>query len=129
MSDIFLDRATAVLTKVLDGTAVRQRTLTTNIANAETPGYQRRDVDFTTRLTEITSRVHDDPRQIVRDIEGVAVETSEDANAPRKIDGNSVNIEHEMVELARNSLEYETSARLLSMKLSGLKNAIREGRR
>jgi len=129
VSDLFLDRTTAVLTKVLDGTANRQRALTNNIANAETPGYQRQDVDFATQLREIISRPGNDPQAIIRTVQAVAVEMSEDTAAPRKADGNSVNIEREMVELAQNSLQYETSVQLLNMKYAGLKNAIHEGRR
>lgn len=129
VSDLFLDRTTAVLTKVLDGTAARQRALTNNIANAETPGYRRQDVDFATQLRELISRPGNDPQAIVRAVEAVAVEMSEDPTASRKLDGNSVNIEREMVELAQNSLQYETSAQMLMMKINGLKSAIHEGRR
>ena len=92
MSDLFSDRTSAVLTKVLDGTATRQRALSNNIANAETPGYRRQDVDFATQLRDIIDRSGNDPQAIVRAVEAVAVEMSEDADAPRKVDGNSVNI-------------------------------------
>ena len=129
MSGIFPDRTAVILAKVLDGTAVRQRALTNNIANAETPGYRRHDVDFATQLREIISRPGHDPRAIIRAVDAVAVEMNEDATAPRKLDGNSVNIEREMVELAQNSLQYETSAQMLMMKIRGLKYAIHEGRR
>ncbi|MHB0939768.1 MAG: flagellar basal body rod protein FlgB [Armatimonadota bacterium] len=129
MADLFLDRTTAILAKVLDGTAVRQRALANNIANAETPGYQRRDVDFATQLRDVIGRSGSDPRSIVRAVEAVAVQMHEDATAPRKLDGNSVNIEREMVELAQNSLQYETSAQMLMMKIRGLKYVIHEGRR
>lgn len=129
MSGIFTDRTSTILAKVLDGTAARQRALTNNIANAETPGYRRRDVDFATQLREIISRPGHDPQAILRAVDAVAVEMNEDATAPGKHDGNSVNIEREMVELAQNSLQYETSAQMLMMKIRGLKYAIHEGRR
>lgn len=129
MSDIFTDRTSAILAKVLDGAAARQRALANNIANAETPGYRRQDVDFATQLREVISRPVRDPQAIIRAVDAVETAISEDVTAPARLDGNSVNIEREMVELARNSLQYETSAQMLMMKLRGLKYAIHEGRR
>lgn len=129
MSELFLDQASAVLTKVLDGTAVRQRALANNIANAETPGYQRQEVDFSTRLQEIVNRADADPHSAIADIQQLAVQPGDDENAVPRADGNTVQIDREMVELARNALEYETSAQLLTMKYRALNSAIHEGRR
>lgn len=124
MVDIFTDRASAVLTKVMDGTAIRQRALANNIANTETPGYQRQDVDFATRLQDITSGMGDGV-EAINSIDSLPIEIQPDTLSPQKVDGNSVQIEREMVELAKNTLQYETSAQLLQMKYRSLSDAIR----
>jgi flagellar basal-body rod protein FlgB len=124
MVDIFSDRASSVLTKVMDGTGTRQRALANNIANAEKPGYQRQEVDFTSQLREIITSGADEETAINR-IDELAVDMQNDATAPRKADGNSVQVEREMVELAKNTLQYETSTQLLEMKFRILNDAIR----
>lgn len=129
MSNIFIDRTTAVLTAVLDGTATRQTALAANIANAETPGYHRRDVDFATQLSAQVERPDADPDDVIAALQRIPLDQIEDATSPMKPDGNSVNMEHEMVELARNSLAYESSTHLLKLKFRTLMNAIHEGRR
>lgn len=129
MPDLFFDRTTAVLGKVLDGTASRQRVLAENIANADTPGYTRQDVTFEGALRDALTRPTPDPHKQVTAIEDVAIDTTADTASPRRVDGNNVNMEREMVAVAKNSLQYESSAQMLTMKLRVLKLAIHEGRR
>jgi len=65
MTDFFTDRTTAVLTTVLNGTASRQRALAGNIANAETPGFHRQDVDFATQLSIQVNQPDADPDDVI----------------------------------------------------------------
>ena len=127
MADIFVDTATAMLGKVLDGTATRQRVLANNIANADTPGFTRSEVVFEDQLRDITNRSWADPDQQISDIGQAALEINEDTLSPRQADGNNVDMEREMVEVAKNSLQYESAAQLLSMKFSGINSAISKG--
>lgn len=46
MTDLFVNRTNAILAKVLDGAAERQKALADNIANVDTPGYTRKEVSL-----------------------------------------------------------------------------------
>lgn len=128
MGDMFIDKASAVLGKVLDGASARQRVLANNIANAETPGFTRQDLDFEDQLREAMDDPSADFDSQIAAIEQVALGVTDDTKTPARADGNNVDIEREMTNLAKNSLQYETASQLLSMKLRGLNTAIHEGR-
>ena len=129
MTDLFVDKTAAVLTKVLDGTAARQRVLAQNIANIDTPGYTRRNLEFDEELQAAIAQPTADPVEQINRIARVNLTETDDTLSPRQADGNNVDIEHEMVDVAKNSLQYETAAQLLTMQMTLLKNAIHEGRR
>lgn len=129
MADLFNTKTLAVLTKVLDGTAARQRVLADNIANVETPGYQRKDIAFEDQLRETMSQSTFDSDANLNAIEQVAIRQLDDTQSPRRADGNNVNIESEMVNVAKNSLQYEATVQMLSKKFSGLHKAIFEGKK
>jgi flagellar basal-body rod protein FlgB len=125
---LFHNTTDAVLAKVLDGAASRQRALADNIANADTPGYTRKDVSFEQELRLLISQEGTDVPSIRDAVDRVAIAVTDDTTSPRGIDGNNVVLEREMADLAKNSLQYETTAQLLSMKFRELRSAIREGR-
>jgi len=128
MTDLFMNRTNLILTKVLDGTATRQRALANNIANAETPGYTRQTVSFEGELLDIMRRADVHPDQQLSAFQGVTPAISDDVQSARRPDGNNVNIDREMVTLAENTLQYDVTARFLSERITGLRNAIKEGR-
>jgi flagellar basal-body rod protein FlgB len=129
MADMMFDKTTAVLAKVLDGTATRQRVLADNLANVDTPHYTRRDLNFEGELRDRMSQSTTDPDTHIRAIEEMALHVEDDTASPYRVDGNNVDIEREMVEVAKNSLQYESAAQLLSMKIRGLRSAISEGKK
>jgi len=129
MTDILLEKSDIVLAKVLDGAAARQRVLANNIANVETPNFQRKAVSFEGELREAMDAPTIDPDMQLNAIRNVATEAAPDTNTPARANGNNVQIDREMVELAKNSLQYETAAQLLTMELREVQNAIHEGRR
>ncbi|HEX2949679.1 MAG TPA: flagellar basal body rod protein FlgB [Armatimonadota bacterium] len=128
MADMFIDRTAAFLTKVLDGSSLRQSVLADNIANADTPGYTRKEVSFEDQLREAANRAEGDPDQQVADIAGIQLSALEDDASPRRADGNNVNMEREMTLEAKNSLQYDTAADMLTANFRMLKLAIHEGR-
>jgi len=128
MTDIFLNRTNAILVKVLDGAAERQQAIANNIANAETPGYTRKDVAFEGTLIDIMQRDGLQPPAEIAAIRDVVTEIQDDFASPRRADGNNVQIEREMVSLAKNTLQYEATAQFLAERIQGLRNAIKEGR-
>lgn len=124
MPDIFLDQTSSVLVKVLDGTAARQRVLANNVANADTPGFTRKDLAFEDELRNVLSQPTFNPDQKISAVERVQLNESEDELSPRQADGNNVNVEHEMVDMAKNSLQYDSAAQLLNLQFQELKSAI-----
>jgi flagellar basal-body rod protein FlgB len=128
MTDFFVNRTNAILAKVLDGATERHKALAENIANADTPGYTRKDVSFEGALTDILQQEGQHPHAEVAEIRRVVADVREDSNTPRRIDGNNVDIEREMVSLAKNSLQYEATVQFLAERIQGLRNAIKEGR-
>lgn len=113
----------------MDGTAARQRVIAANIANADTPAYVRRELAFEANLRDaLNLPILAEPERISV-VDQVIPEETPDADAPRSVDGNSVNLEQEMATLGKNTLQYEVTSRLLSMEFRQLRNAIHEGRR
>jgi flagellar basal-body rod protein FlgB len=128
VADFLIDETAAFLRRTLDGSAARQHVLADNIANATTPGYTRKTLDFEDNLRQAMESSTSDPSARIAAIEHTIIEQRDDIAAPRRADGNNVDMEREMVEIAKNSGQYERSAQLLMMKLRGLKSAVRSGR-
>jgi flagellar basal-body rod protein FlgB len=128
MTDMFITRTNAILAKVLDGTAERHKVIADNIANAETPGYTRKLVSFENTLVNIIQKHEPDKQSVISVIQNVEHNPQDDVNSIRRENGNNVNIEHEMVELAKNTLQYEMAAQFMSDRINGLRSAIKEGK-
>lgn len=122
---LFARTSLPVLRKVLDLAALRQRVYATNVANAETPGYNRRDVKFADEMKNAgagglapaaTDAAH----------MGAAAQTEPSfeivEDAP---EGGGVDLELEMVSLAENQLRFHLAARLAAMRVAGLRASIR----
>ena len=126
-SEFFTDITATVLSKTLDATAARQKTIANNIANVETPGYKRCYVSFEQELQRVLDRKNGhEMRQALRTL----TPTSEvDTVSPSRADGNNVNIDAEISDLAKTSLKYRAAAVLLEGKSAMLRAAITEGKR
>lgn len=108
--------------KLLDASVLRQEAIAANIANAETPGYRRMDIsaDFT---TELRASIKAGGRS--GSLSSISPRLVEDSHASSvRPDGNSVEIEKELVEMNRNTVEYEFMADLVSRNIKQLKMAI-----
>jgi len=108
--------------KLLDASALRQEAIASNIANAETPGYRRLDVsaDFSDRLKASvrTGELH-------RDGDELRATLVQDPHARSvRPDGNSVDIEHELLAMNKNAVEYEFLTEVVSKNIKQLKMAI-----
>ena len=129
MSDFFVDPTSAALAKTLDGSSARERVLADNIANAETPLYTRKDISFEHELSAALSTADANPDAQIAAIDRIQPQSHPDLTTPRRLDGNNVEIEHEMANMAENSLRFDSSAQLLAMRIRLLRMAIHEGRR
>ena len=96
----------------------RQRTIASNIANLETPGYRRLDVRFEELLTKALRSRH---AGAAGDVEP---EVFEPAGAPLKANGNNVNMEMEIGAMLKNAARQTAFIRLLRKKFSQIENAI-----
>ncbi len=106
--------------KLLDASVLRQSAIASNIANAETPGFRRLDLspDFAAQLK---SRMAGGSS----DLSGVTPVLAEDAKARAvRPDGNSVEMEKELLEMNRNTVEYEFLTDLISKNIKQLRLAI-----
>lgn len=104
----------------MDGIAARHAALTDNIANINTPGYQRKEVPFEQQLAAARSQGFDAGGRTA----AFRPTTITDHSGTARQDGNNVDIEMEMVALADNSLRYEVMAQYVSGFFSGLKGVI-----
>jgi len=116
----------------------RQEVLSANIANADTPGYKARDMDFASALRSATgdSRV---PR-----LPDVSLALTSPGHIPAKavssgptdllyrtplqpsLDGNTVDMDAERVAFADNTLRYQATTTVLSARLKSLLSAVQQ---
>lgn len=112
----------------------RQKVLTSNIANADTPGYKARDMDFASALKKAVEQGGNAgglalSRTSARHIEGQGL-----AGASRdllyrvpdqpSLDGNTVDMDRERTQFADNSVRYQSALTILNSRIQGLKKAM-----
>ncbi len=113
---------------------LNQNVISSNIANADTPGYKSQAVEFEGALRDALG-VGDqlpmretDARHIVhRATDAVDPEVFDDPNGVESLDGNTVDRSSEMAKLSENQLLFDASAEMLKRKLGMLKYAVTEG--
>jgi len=116
--------------KFLDLSAFRQKLISGNIANASTPGYKSKDINFVEEYKRLTQKG--------RHIAGMITEPGHIplGNYPQKPpkvnavkvqedDLNSVDIDKEVPRMAQNEILYSVGATLLKQKFETLKKVIR----
>lgn len=110
-----------LLAKLVDVSTLRHKVLAQNVANVNTPGYRRMNVTFDEVLAQHVYQ-HGDSG-----VERLQPEISEDQLAPARLDGNTVDIDNEMMRINKNTLLNNTYLQILSTKTAMMKRAI-EGR-
>ncbi len=122
--------------KALDGSWLRNQLISNNLANANTPGFKRQDVDFQKVLQDFlgqgelrmvrTNAMHmplgDDT------VENLAFNVDREFGTSVRRDENNVNVDTEMAELAKNQLYYNAVVDSVNSDIRKLRTAIREGR-
>ncbi len=125
--DLFSDITQLTLTRTLDASVARQKTIANNIANVETPGYKRVYVPFENELRSALAEPNPNSRRtLLKDLTPVQ---KTDYLSPSKPDGNNVNIDAEMSDLAKNQLRNKAATTLLQAKSSIMRAAISEGKK
>lgn len=109
----------------------RAEVLANNLANADTPNFKARDIDFSKALEQAqsnqssslkrTHQLHLDS-SIGTEIPGLSYRIP---LQPDTGDGNTVDAQIEQTKFAENAMQYETTLRFLDGKIKGLLTAIR----
>ena len=94
----------------MDLLSARQKLVASNIANADTPGYQTRDIDF---QSEYQNAMGDLPPAAIN-VQGLKT----------KPDGNNVDMDVELGDLNRNSLMAAAATQILALQIAQLRSAI-----
>lgn len=100
----------------------RHEVLASNLANVETPGFKAQELDFQTALRDAfaAERTDADPTR--------KPSVVDDATAPVRADGNSVDLDFQMAKLSANDGRYVALAKILDLRVRLLRTAI-EGTR
>jgi len=104
----------------------RQQVLAENVANADTPGYQAKDLvapDFSKELSASLALDRTSPDHIASAGGGSQFATAEGGHYEVRPRGNSVDHEDEMMKLASNQMDYEAVTQLYSHSLGLIKLA------
>lgn len=108
----------AALSRFLDTATARQKAVTTNIANLDTPGYKAKDVDFRQMLSTASGAMNVSSRPQLHKVEGLM----------ERPDGNNVSLDRESLLLAQTQLQFQTGVQLLRSEFKRVLMAINEGR-
>ncbi|MEW5785220.1 MAG: flagellar basal body rod protein FlgB [Bacillota bacterium] len=132
---LFGDSTLFRLGKGLDAAALRQRVIAHNLANLNTPGFKRSAVTFEETLSRAKdaaglplARTHE---RHLRQTAAPAAEprVTTETDTYRRIDGNNVDIEQEMLEMVANQLRYNSYVQQVNSRFNNWRYVINEGRR
>jgi flagellar basal-body rod protein FlgB len=132
------DKTMRLLQRSLDLRSARQRVISSNLANEETPGYRASELTFMDQLQS----AHKGRLPIVmaatqsrhfgvhgpQGVQTVSGKLSEVPAGDLPLDANSVNLELEMAKLSENAMQYNAAATILAKRFQGLLSAIRDAR-
>jgi len=120
--------------KSLDFMSIRQTLISSNISNADTPGFKASDIDFQAQLREAigskgslnlrtTNEKHIGPS--TSNIMDLAADPFEEP-AAAKSNGNNVDIDHEMAKMAENQIMYNATVQLMMKRGATIRSAVTE---
>ena len=110
------------LEKLLDYSSLNQKVIAQNIANADTKNYKRREVEFKELLNNGIKNINDSNR-----VES-EFEVKIDENSPVLANGNNVDVNKEMAEMAKNSIMFKFAAKKLNGYYQTLQGVIKGGK-
>lgn len=127
---ISLDSLLGPMPEALNLRARRNELLASNIANADTPNYKARDIDF----RAVMRNAGDEQLKLASTRPGhISATTDNYGGIPLKyrvpaqpsMDGNTVDMQVEQAEFSKNSVMYQTTLEFLGRKFSGIKSTLR----
>ena len=151
--DFIDNRTRAIGAMALDGLQERAKAISANTVNVLTPNYQRKEVSFENSLRNVIERENEkeaiklqnsamynqNPKMVLSGQspaqiaflnttyeEGYSIDIDSDTSEPLGLNGNNVNLESEMMDEAKNGMQYQVVASLLS-KSYAMMNTIIKG--
>ncbi|KLU60398.1 flagellar basal body rod protein FlgB [Peptococcaceae bacterium CEB3] len=119
-----------IMEKGLDASSLRQRVLANNVANVDTPGFKRSDVNFQVALESALGQSGVLPLKetLAGHLAGTqspaTVQIKKDSATSLRNDGNNVDIDKEMADVAKNGLYYDSVSQAIQSQLGILRKAI-----
>jgi flagellar basal-body rod protein FlgB len=107
-----------LLERALNLRAQYHKVIAGNIANVETPNYKEKDIDFQKEIQRNTGSQNT-----------AEVRESMDGDVIESIDGNTVNMESQVVKMTENEMLFTSLVQVVSKKFSMMRYIINEGRR
>ncbi len=117
------------LERGLDYSAIKQKVIANNVANVDTPGYKSKDVSFKAMLQDemkLSSAVADPRHFDLSNSENNGVSVTHRPYGIRE-NGNGVDIDKEMADLATNQIYYNSLIERISGKFGSLNSVIKGG--
>jgi len=115
-----IDNTQLALERAISGASMRQSVIANNLANAETPGFRRMDVDF-----------HDTLAQAMQSADSATIEatsfTPTQGSTSMRADGNGVDVDTESATMAKNGLEYEALVSVAKARIQIFQSAMGVG--
>ncbi len=108
----------------------RNEILTNNIANVDTPGYKRKDLEFSTCLEAELAGADKGLGSLTDAVKNVDFNNldpyvyTEYQSLSYRLDGNNVDIETENVELAANQIEYDALIDSMTQEFNRIKSVL-----
>jgi flagellar basal-body rod protein FlgB len=128
------DNTISALNQNLNLRLENQNVISSNVANADTPGFKSKAVSFEHAMRDamntqegIKLEATDPDHFGSRGPEGVVADVYEDPNGIESLDGNTVDRANEMAKMKENEILYNASIEALRKKLGMLEYGISEG--
>lgn len=95
---------------------MRHQVLSQNLANANTPGYHRLDVNFEEQLAQVMAGE--------KSAESLTPQIVEDNSGSMRADGNNVDVNTEVGQLGKNAMLYKMYTELLNSQFRSMQQAM-----
>ncbi len=128
-----IDKHLGVHAQALSLRSQRTELLAANLANADTPGYRARDIDFKTALAQASGTANKGVQLQTTNAAHIGPKLVNGAAAPElkyrnplapSLDGNTVDAQLEQAAFAENTVRYQATLQFLNSKFRGLVTAI-----
>jgi flagellar basal-body rod protein FlgB len=117
------------LEMALDGSALKQKTISNNLANVDTPGYKAKETVFKKEFDRSLSAYRTNKRHVAFSTQTPSsFFVREQGNTTLNHNGNNVDVDKEMAELAKNQLYYQTLIQRINGKFNSIKMVVKGGR-